>query len=94
MREMPATVDANDDATSRWEKMCKYIHEKALHAFGKKTRVNEDWYEANTDCMDPLVDNNKKSVACIQAEPKPDDPHLSLDSQTALHQRVLEQLMF
>lgn len=62
-------MSENDNAASCWEKLSRCIHEKALHVFGKKTRTSEDWYEANTVRMDPLVEVKRRTLLAYKQIP-------------------------
>ncbi|CAE1255018.1 unnamed protein product [Acanthosepion pharaonis] len=50
------------DIDSRWHHLRDVIYTSALTAFGKKDRLNADWYEAHWDEMQPAFEAKRQAL--------------------------------
>lgn len=58
-----------DNATTRWDFIRDAIYQAASDTFGKRTRKNEDWFEASIVEMEPVI--AAKSAALLKYKRRP-----------------------
>ena len=51
------------DATETWAQLREAIHSTALSVFGKKKVKTQDWFEAHTEQMLPLLEEKRRALA-------------------------------
>ena len=61
----PASQD--DSAETRWRHLSSSIHKCAIQAYGKKTRKNNDWYDANLPLLEPVIKAKKTGSHQLEA---------------------------
>ena len=67
------------NAQQKWNFLEKAIYSSAMDVFGKKNNKNQDWFNANSDKMSPLIKRKQKALLKHKQNPSP-------ESATALRQ--------
>ena len=63
-------------ATEKWENMRDAIHKTALATFGRKTSKSQDWFEAKSAVMIPIIE--AKRAALTKFNQKPNERNLQM----------------
>ena len=70
------TLQPGDPAPVNWETLRDTMHRTALATFGKKTSRSQDWFEAKSDVMTPVIE--AKRVALAEYKLSPSEKNLQI----------------
>ena len=59
----------SNSATDKWTQLKETMHEEAMKVFGRKKKKSEDWYLANADKMEPLIEVKRLALSAHKRRP-------------------------
>ena len=57
---LPEKLEGN--AQQKWTVLGKVIHSQAIETFGRKKRKTQDWYEENSNVLNPILERKRKAL--------------------------------
>lgn len=64
-----SSTSHQNSATDQWTQLKETIHGEAINVFGKKGKKSEDWYLANADKMEPLIESKRMALSAHKKMP-------------------------